>query len=95
MQDADGEHPAVVHFSRRAAIKASLLAAADKNPDTVRKMEPYHADYSRLSAREARLALERTLAKVDDTLNEIPQEHSGWLTLDSLLSALQKGLVRF
>jgi hypothetical protein len=93
MEDPSTRHPAVVHFSRRTAIKASLLAAAGGDPDTARKMEPYHADYSRLPAREARDAMTRSLAIIGETLPQIAQQDPDWFTFDCLERAFQAGLV--
>lgn len=93
MEGQSAPHPAVVHFSRRAAIKASLLAAAGGNPDTARKMEPYHADYSRLPAREAREAMTRSLTRVGETLSEITQQDPDWFTFDCLERTFQNGLI--
>jgi hypothetical protein len=89
-------HPAVVHFSRRTAIKASLLAAAGGgDPDTARKMEPYHVDYSRLPAKEARDAMAGSLEIIKDALPQVSQGEPDWFTLDCLERAFQAGLVSF
>ena len=96
MEDPN-RHPTVVHFSRRAAIKISLVAAhaGGANADTAIKMEPYHADYSRLPVREAQEAMENTVEKIRAVLEETPQEDPDWFTFDSLERTFETGLVSF
>lgn len=89
-------NPAVVHFSRRAAIRASLLDTFGKDViETIeaREMKPFHADYATLTAAAAHEHVARVLLLVDDTLSQCSEQDEDSFTFEFLGRALRNSRV--
>jgi hypothetical protein len=86
-----GHHPSVIHFSRRAAIRADLLNQADGDTIEAREMAPYLFN---LSVAQARAQVERTLGHLTEVLPDTPDQDADQFTFELLREALQSSLVR-
>jgi beta-glucanase (GH16 family) len=87
------QHPTVVNFSRRTAIRASLLDAYDENAIDAREMEPFHADYSTLSATTVLHQVESATTKLNDVMTWTMDQENVHFTFKSLGEVLRNSRV--